>query len=393
MYERELKQLKALYESGLYNPPFYARRIKGIEDFADYENFLKIPFMYKDDIRSCKAYDRTSVKPEDVYGIFSSSGTTGEKTFYVYSNRDREVYEEFVKEFYTELGVKKTDLGGVFAPVDTGVMAHSMMWQFTTMGAGYVTCVEPSPENMIEFIQKLPVTIVATRPSLVCSIVGNPEYEKIARESNVRMMLLGGGFLSEGRRKIIEKTWGAKCYGMFGMSEVFGPMGGECRFQDGVHYLDKYILIEVIDPQTLLPVKDGEPGVAVYTTLWDKGFPLLRYWTDDVIRLDRSPCACHRNLPRMRYQGRLADCLIINGKYVFPAALEECLFKYGFTGEYRALQKDGKVTVVLERLDGFRISEQMKKEIDEIFMGEVDIVFKSSEEMRYNGHDVRFKKV
>lgn len=391
MYERELKQIKALFESGLYRSPFYSKKINGIEDFESYESFLKIPFMYKDDIRSCKAYERTSAKPDEVYGIFSSSGTTGEKTFYVYSKRDKQVHEEFVKEFFTEFGVKSTDLGGVFAPVDTGVMAHSMMWQFTTMGAGYVTCVEPSPENMIDFIQKLPVSVVATRPSVVCSIVGNPGYEEIARKSKVRLMLLGGGFLSEGRRKIIEKVWGAECYGLLGMSEIFGPIGAECRVKDGWHYPDKYIFVEVVDPKTHLPVREGEPGVGVYTTLWDKGFPLLRYWTDDIIYLDTKPCACKRPLPKIHYMGRLADCLIINGKYVFPAMLEECLFKYGFTGEYRAVKDGEKITVILERVEGFEADGQLKREIDAIFMSETDIEFKPGREMLYDGHGARFK--
>lgn len=392
MYERELGQLKTLCKKGLFDSPFYSSRIKGEQAFESYENFLKVPFMYKDDIRNSKPYERTSVEPGEVYGIFSSSGTTGEKTFYVYSNRDKQVHEEFVKEFYTELGVKKTDLGGVFAPVDTGVMAHSMMWQFTTMGAGYVTCVEPSPQNMIDFIQKLPVSIVATRPSVVCSIAGNAEFEQIARRSNVRMMLLGGGFLTEGRRKLIERAWGAECYGLLGMSEIFGPIGGECRYKDGLHYPDNYILIEVVDPQTKQPVKEGEQGVAVYTTLWDKGFPLLRYWTDDIVRIDRSPCSCHRSLPRLRHMGRLADCLIIDGEYIFPPVLEECLFKYGFTGEYRAVEEGGKVTVILEQLEGFKVNSQLKRDLDGIFKGEVDIVFKSGQEMQYNGHDVRFLK-
>lgn len=390
MYERELKQLKALYEDGLFKSPFYARKIKGAEVFESYENFSKIPFMYKDDIRSCKAYERTSAKAGDVYGIFSSSGTTGEKTFYVYTNKDKQVHEEFVREFFTEFGVNSTDLGGVFAPVDTGVMAHSMMWQFTTMGAGYVTCVEPSPENMIDFIQKLPVSVVATRPSVVCSIVGNPGYEKIARESDVRLMLLGGGFLSEGRRKAIEKAWGAKCYGLLGMSEIFGPIGAECRVRDGWHYPDNYIFIEVVHPKTHLPVKAGECGVAVYTTLWDKGFPLLRYWTDDMVWLDTRPCACKNSHPRLHYKGRLADCLEINGNYVFPPMLEECLFAHGFTGEYRAVMEGGKITVILEKLDGFEFTEQLKRAVDDIFTVEVGIEFKSGEEMRYNGHDVRF---
>ena len=391
MYEKEMRKLMGLYQQGIFSQPFYSDRIRGAEDFESYEKFSQIPFMYKEDLRNTKPFERTSASVKDVYGIFSSSGTTGNKTFYVYSKKDKEVYNEFVRTFYSELGVNERDLGGVFAPVDTGVMAHSMMWQFTTMGSGYVNCPEPSPDNMIEFVNALPITIIATRPSVVCSIAGNPEYEKAAEKSSVRMLLLGGGFLTEGRRKFIERLWGASCYSMFGMSEVFGPMAGECRYQNGLHYLDDYLLIEVVDPVTHRPVKPGECGVAVYTTLWDKGFPILRYWTDDYIAVDTSPCRCGSNLPRFRFKGRLSDCIETGGKYIFPGMREEILFRNGFEGESRAVQGDG-IRVILEETEGSGIPEGLKKEIDDLFMSEVEIAFASKEKLLYDGHALRFTK-
>ena len=104
MYEKEMKKLMKLYQDGIFSQPFYADKIAGAQDFESYENFSKIPFMYKDDLRNTKPFDRTSATTKDVYGIFSSSGTTGSKTFYVYSKKDKKVYNEFVKAFYSELG-------------------------------------------------------------------------------------------------------------------------------------------------------------------------------------------------------------------------------------------------------------------------------------------------
>lgn len=392
MYANEMQTLRELYRQGTYDQPFYACKLQGEENFDSYERFTQIPFMYKEDIRNANPLDRTTVQAKDFYGFFSSSGTTGKRTFYVYSNRDKEVHEEFVRTFFEELGVNETDLGGVFAPVDTGVMAHTMMWQFSTMGASYVNCPEPSPQNMIEFVTELPVTAIATRPTVVSSIAGIPAFEKAAQDSSVRMLLLGGGFLSEGRRKMLEKVWGADCYSMFGMSEVFGPMGGECRSKAGPHYLDKYLLIEVVDPKTHQPVQQGEYGVAVYTTLWNKGFPLLRYWTDDYIAVDTTPCGCGRALPRIHYKGRMADSLEINGTYVFPQMLEEILFKHGFIGEYRAVQKGGKITVTIEKIEGCSVSAELKQELDQLFMGGVDIALAGREELMYDGHAIRFTK-
>ncbi len=390
MFEKELEQIRALYRQGIYSPEFYSKRISGEECLLDYGAFTEIPFMYKQEIRSTTAYERTTAGKDEVYGIFSSSGTTGDKTYYVYSKKDKKVHETFVKAFYSELGIRPDDLGGVFAPVDTGVMAHTMMWQYTTMGAGYVNCPEPSPENMIEIVQTLPVTVIATRPNVVCTIAANPAFVEAARKSSVKKMLMGGGFLSEGRRRLIEDIWGADCYNMFGMSEMFGPMAGECRQKDGQHYLDQYLMIEIIDPKTKRPVKEGDIGIAVYTTLWDKGFPLLRYWTDDLMAIDRSPCRCGSKYPRLRYKGRMADCLVLDGEYVFPEALENCLMKHGFFLDYEARQEQGGIRVLVEKDPAQEVPEQMMQEIKEIFHGEAAVTFAAPRQLGYPGHGPRF---
>jgi len=394
MFEKELEQIEILYKQGIFAPEFYSKRIHREDCFLNYESFTKIPFMYKDEIRNTTAFERTAAKINEVYGIFSSSGTVGDKTYYVYSKKDKQVHEEFVKTFYTELGITNEDLGGVFAPVDTGVMAHTMMWQYTTMGAGYVNCPEPTPENMIHIVRTLPITIIATRPNVVTTIASNPELVKISQKSTVKKMLMGGGFLSEERRKLIEKIWGADCYNMFGMSEMFGPMAGECRQKDGQHYLNKYLMIEIINQDTMKPVDKGELGIAVYTTLWDKGFPLLRYWTDDLMQIDEAPCKCGCGLPRIRYRGRMADCCKIRDKYIFPEMLENSIIKYGFYYDYMAEQRGSdNITVILEKESDQIISSEMEREIDEIFGVKVTLKCVNPHQLGYKGHGARFIKL
>lgn len=389
MFTDELKKLKELYEGGLYAPEFYAKRIKDASVFDSYETFCQIPFCYKDELRSSDAYDRTACARDEVYGIFSSSGTTGEKTYYVYSKEDKRVHEEFVKTFYTELGIVPTDLGAVCAPIDTGVMAHTMMWQFTTMGAGYVNCPIPSPENMAQTVSTLPVTVVATRPDVVSAVAGHSECVRKTRASDVRKIILGGGFLSNGRRRLIEDCWDATVYNMYGMSEMFGPMAGECRQRNGQHYLHRYLMIELVDERTGRPVAPGEAGVAVYTTLWNKGFPLLRYWTDDIMRIERSVCACGSDNYRLYHLGRLGDCIQRNGKRVFPVMLEEITMKYGFYMDYQAVSRPDGVTIRLEQPPEAEVSPAMLAELNALF-GEVELELLQPRELAYPGHGKRF---
>ena len=389
MYDTELLELRNLYKKGIFEPEFYKNKITCIEQLDDYDAFQSIPFTYKNEIRNTSVEERTTTSPEDIYGIFSSSGTTGEKTYYIYNRNDKRVHEDFVRTFFTELGVTEKDIGGVMAPVDTGVMAHTMMWQFTTMGAGYVNCPIPSPENIIDTITKVPVTVIATRPSIASGIAYNPVIQQMAQKSHVKKLLMGGGFLSKERRKLLERSWHAECFNMFGMSEMFGPMAGECREKNGLHYLNNYLMIEVVDPHSGKPVDEGEPGVAVYTTLWDKGFPLLRYWTDDIMILTTQRCDCGSKYPRLFYLGRLADCYIVNDAYIFPENLENILFKYGFIGEY-CVEKSRNHYLVKTEGNEDSYSNEREAEIRTLFGADVIVEIVPPKSLNYDGHGRRF---
>ena len=391
MFEYELEKLKGLYEKGLFSKKYYSDRIAGNQSFSSYAEFCKIPIMYKQSIRDTSIFDRTNTPIDEVYGVFSSSGTTGSKTFYIYNKNDKKVHEEFVKTFFNELGITSEDIGGVMAPVGTGVMAHTMMWEFSTVGAGYVNCPEPSPENMIDMIDQVPVSVIATRPNIVSSIAYFPDLTERAQKSTVKKLALGGGFLSKERRKLLERSWGAECYNCFGMSEMFGPMAAECRKKNGLHYLNQYLMIELLDPMTKEPVPEGVPGIAVYTSLWEKGFPLLRYWTDDLMIIEHSKCDCGSEYPRLFYLGRLADCFKNGDTYIFPEQVEDILFKEGFIGEYKVIQENGSYTVITETDTDHDISNVLNK-LKQLFECDtVEIKQVATGILNYKGFGNRFE--
>lgn len=388
-HEKELAALRRLYDTGAFAPRFYSCKLSDRSLLDSYEQFCTIPFTYKREIRETSIWERSTTRPGEVYGVFSSSGTTGQKTFYIYNKTDKAVHEHFVRSFFKEFDITPKDIGGVMAPVDTGVMAHTMMWEFTTIGAGYVNCPVPTAENMIDTVTRVPVTVIATRPGVASAVAYNSVLLEKARSSGVRMLLMGGGFLSNERRKLLEYAWDAKCYNLFGMSEVFGPMAAECRMRDGLHYPDEYLLVEVIDPNTMKPVADGETGIAVYTTLWDKGFPLLRYWTDDLVRVTHEPCACGSHMPRMYFLGRLGDCFATERGYVFPENVENILFRHGHIGEYCVTRTGDCYSAVSESRD-CSDTGAAEQELCELFGAHVKLRFVTPGSLRYDGHAKRF---
>ena len=91
-------------------------------------------------------------------------------------------------------------------------------------------------------------------------------------------------------------------------------------------------LFEAIDPKTLEPVREGELGELVITTLTRQALPMVRYRSRDITRLTREPCGCGRTHVRiMRVTGRDDDMMIIRGVNVYPSQVEALLVGFLWT--------------------------------------------------------------
>jgi phenylacetate-CoA ligase len=93
----------------------------------------------------------------------------------------------------------------------------------------------------------------------------------------------------------VEEILGCKAIDIYGLSEIIGPgVASECSEQHGLHVNEDHFLIEIVDPETLQPVPDGETGEVVFTTLTKEGIPVIRYRTRDISRIIPGECPCGR---------------------------------------------------------------------------------------------------
>jgi phenylacetate-CoA ligase len=125
------------------------------------------------------------------------------------------------------------------------------------------------------------------------------------------------------RRRLDE--WGVNAFVHTGVGDVGAAT--ECREHNGCHVWEDIAFVECLDPEGTEPVADGERGELVATTLVDKIAPLVRYRSDDLVRITREPCACGRTHARMWPLGRKGDEIVVDGRSVLPgdvwAAIEE----------------------------------------------------------------------
>jgi len=107
----------------------------------------------------------------------------------------------------------------------------------------------------------------------------------------------------------------------------------ECPEQNGMHVWEDSYILEVINPKTLEPVKDGEEGELVFTTLKREGMPILRYRSRDLAAVYPDPCPCGRTHRRItRIKGRTDDMLIVKGVNMYPVQIEKTLLSFPEVG-------------------------------------------------------------
>jgi phenylacetate-CoA ligase len=177
----------------------------------------------------------------------------------------------------------------------------------------------------------------------------------------VKKVIFGAERSSDAMRKKVKDLLGADhVFDIPGLTEVYGPGTGlDCMHHTGIHYWADYYILEIIDPDTLEPVPEGEVGEMVYTTLRKEGAPMIRYRSRDLTRLIPGDCPCGSPLPRHdKIMGRSDDMFIIRGVNIYPSHIDEILSRQaGIGSEYQihlGHLEDGKdyMTIKVERAEG-----------------------------------------
>jgi phenylacetate-CoA ligase len=185
-------------------------------------------------------------------------------------------------------------------------------------------------KRQLWLMKEFKTTVVHATPSYLLHIYSELVKEGMAiKDIGLKKAFLGAEPYSENTRKKIEELFSIDAYNSYGLSEMNGPgVAFECVFKQGMHVWEDSFIVEVIDPETLAPLPDGQEGELVFTTLRRKAVPILRYRTRDLSRIIEEPCECGRTHRRMdRIKARTDDMLIINGVNVFPSQIEEALMK------------------------------------------------------------------
>ena len=315
--------------------PFYGKRLGELgitpESIQTINDIRKIPFTTKADLRDSYPFGLVGGNMDDAVRIHSSSGTTGHPTVVVYSRHDIESWANMIARNMYMVGCRKSD---VFQNSSGyGMFTGGLGFQYgaEALGATTVPAAAGNSKRQIMFIKDFGTTCLHAIPSYAIRLAEVFKDEGIdPATTRLRTLFIGAEPHTEEQRRRIERLLGVKAYNSFGMTEMNGPgVAFECKEQDGMHLWEDNYIVEIVDPDTLLPVPDGEVGEMVLTTLDRTMMPILRYRTRDLTRIIPGPCKCGRTHRRIdRIKGRTDDMVIIKGVNVFPMQVEKILVQF-----------------------------------------------------------------
>lgn len=330
----QVNRLKSTIQLAM-NSPYYGTLYKQMRLSSDsvksVSDIQKLPFTTKQNLRENFPYGFLGLPTKELIRLHSTSGTTGNPTVIFHNRHDIASWANLMARSLYCAGVRDTD---VFQNIcGYGLFTGGLGFQYGVerLGCLSIPAGAGNSPRQIKLMQDYGTTVAHAIPSYL-----NRLYEVFLEEgldpkkdTKLHTFVIGAEPHTEEQRRRIEEMFGVKAYNSFGLTEMNGPgVAFECTYQNGLHIWEDAYLVEIINPETLEPVAEGEVGELVMTTLDRQAMPLIRYRTRDLTRILPGPCSCGRTHIRLdRITGRSDDMFIVKGCNIFPMQIEGVLMK------------------------------------------------------------------
>ncbi len=382
MTETQFKLIKDQLKKLTSMDCFYKTKLEGVnvDDIQSQEDFEKLPFTWKGDLREAYPLGLQAVPDEEIVRIHSSSGTTGTPVIIPYTAQDVADWAEMFKRCYEIAGVTSTDRVHITPGYGLWTAGIGFQAGVEKLGAMAIPMGPGNTDKQIKMMMDLKSTVLCATSSYALLLAEEIAKRGVADKIHLKKGIIGSERWGEKMRKRIANELGVELYDIYGLTEVYGPgIGISCEHKCGMHYFDDYVYFEIVNPKTGEIVPDGEIGELVITTLKKQGAPLIRYRTHDLTRFIPGECACGRKYPRIDViLGRTDDMVKVKGVNIFPSQIDEVVSTVpGASSEYQFMidHLNGKdiCTLFVEIEDGAD-KEAVGKDVQEHFKSKIGIL-------------------
>ena len=342
MKEEQFRLIQAQIKRLMGQGGFYSKKFAGIDpdSIQSQEDFEKLPFTWKGDLRDAYPLGLQAVPDEQVVRIHSSSGTTGTPVIIPYTKKDVSDWAFMFKRCYEMAGVTARDRIHITPGYGLWTAGIGFQAGAELLGAMAVPMGPGNTEKQLRMMMDLKTTVLTATSSYALLLAEEIARRGIGDQIHLKKGIIGSERWGEKMRRRIASELGVQLYDIYGLTEVYGPgIGMSCEHECGMHYWDDYVYFEIIDPKTGELVPDGEIGELVITTLRKEGAPLIRYRTHDLTRFKLGDCPCGSPYPRIdTLIGRTDDMTKVKGVNIFPSQIDELLQDIpGASSEYQVM--------------------------------------------------------
>jgi phenylacetate-CoA ligase len=374
----QLARLRELVKWAFERSPFHRKKMDkaGLKpaDIEVAEDLGRLPFISKEDFRLQYPLGMLCAERRDLREMHMSSGSTGTPVVMAYTDADLNQWAECMARCYAMAGIKTGDT--IQITPSFGLFNGGFGFYHGARKAGLF--VIPSgagnTPRQLQLMNDFGVKALMGVVSYGLRILDVVQEQKTAIPS-LKIGIFGAETFSDGMRERIQNGLGIEAFDIYGMTETggVGTTGMDCPFHCGIHVWEDQYIVEVVDPKTGRPVKDGEAGEVVFTSLHRQAIPVIRFRTGDLTRvLSRKRCDCGRTSLRLdRITGRVDDMLIIKGVNFFPRQIEQALMEIpGVLPHYQIIveENDGvrdlRVNVEVQPgVTGFVVEKHLKERL------------------------------
>lgn len=327
------RQLRRCYQgSGFYLEKLKNTGIKP-EDIRSLDDVVHLPFVTKlelrDEQQAHPPFGRFTVAPPDRWAeLHPSTGTTGAPVNTIWSYEDVKNISKWTARTMWTFGVRPGDIIQNGFSYGLWVAGMSTHYAARELGCFVIPIGAAMTERQIDYLINPGSTVLLCTPSYALHIAERLKQRGIPPEDvPLRIGCFGGegGAEVPATREKIEKGLGIEAFDYYGLAEIGPTIASECPQKAGIHWVEDHLLIEIIHPETKRSCSPGEVGVLVITHLTKEATPMIRYWTNDLARLDKRKCKCGRTHARSigGILGRADDMIIYKGAKFYPVQVEK----------------------------------------------------------------------
>lgn len=336
------------------------------EDIRSLDDLRRLPFTTAQDLQEGYPFPLLAVPFEKVVRIHASSGTTGKRKVLCYTQKDIDDWTHFFARCYEMARLTSEDR--VQIAVGYGVWTAGISFQMGCEAYGAMA-IPAGPGNLdmqCQFLVDFESTVLCCTASMGLLMAEEVHRRGLRDQVRLKKMIFGSERSSDAMRRRIQELLGLEqMFDIPGMTELYGPGTGlDCIHHAGIHYWADYYILEIVDPDILEPVPEGDTGEMVVTTLKKEAVPLIRYRTRDLTRLVPGDCPCGSILPRHdRILGRSDDMIIFRAVNIYPGQVDHALSGIrGIGSEFQVIlerEGDGRDYMILkvERAQGVGTGE------------------------------------